>query len=346
MKRCGVGRRYSALILAGIVLSTACKRAPATGQSSAGSLRLPMPPAPSSSSHISLAANDPALERVLDKHYGNDTAKKAEFRGAMHALDAQIDAEIKLAEINHRTMVVPALPDFKPEPIDRKVRLRLILEKTKIHPGDFLRFRLEMTNVGRQAIDFVEFNSGLFKSGGMNDTDRISFYVTDSRGRREKLDGTAAKYKVRERNEKHPESKFEFPPDPRPKSKSEFEFLPDSMSKKDKEKWFEETAAMSAASTVFKVKLLPGETLRSRGDWESTGETFRTLWCEQDFERKGGYKLEVVLDDRPTPLTKSFIDWNLKTGSTLMEIHEFHDRRVREALGPVSSNSVIFEVVR
>jgi len=331
-----IGKRRNprfGMLLAGLVLLAACKKStvPSIGQSPAASPQLPMPPAPSSSNPRP-ASKDHEFERVLDVHYGTDTVKKNDMRNFKNALDAQIDAEIKLAEINRRTMVVPASPDFKPEPVGRKVRLKLILEKAKIHPGDFLRFRLEMTNVGRQAVDFVEFQSGLFKTGGLSDTDRISFHVTDPRGSRSKLDGVAASYKVRGWHEKHPESKFEF--------------LPDSMPKEAKEKWFEQTQAMSAASTVFTVKLLPGETLRSRGDGESTGETFRTLWCEQDFDRKGRYKLQVVLDDRPTPLTKTYVDAMLRSGSTMKEIQDLQDKQTKEALGPASSNAVTFEVAQ
>jgi len=328
------------LVLAGFVLLAACRKslAPSAVQSPAGSPQLPMPSIRSSPAGAGRAAKDLEFERVLDKHYGADTAKKDDMRNFKNALDAQIDAEIKLAEINRRTMVVPAPPDFRPEPVDRKVRLKLILEKTNIHPGDFLRFRLEMTNVGRQAIDYEENNSGLFKYGGLLDTDRISFYVTDPRGRRSKLIAAAAADKLRERGERGVSSR-----------EPKFEFLPDSMPKEAKEKWFEQTQAMSAASTHFMVKLLPGETLRSRGDKDSTGETFRTLWCEQDFDRKGRYKFEVVLDDRPTPLTKSFIDWMRKRGRTakeIQELQELQDRLMRKALGPAPATPVTFEVAQ
>jgi hypothetical protein len=118
------------------------------------------------------------------------------------------------------------------------------------------------------------------------------------------------------------------------------------MSAVEREKPSTETAAMSEASTNFKVRLMPGETLHSIGDDDSPQENFRALRTEETFDTPGTYRLQVELDDRPRPMSKNYIAVNLRAGSTLKELRESHERRMRDALGPVSSNVTNYEVVR
>ncbi len=265
-------------------------------------------------------AKDPEMERALDKRYAGKPAEKEAMRNTMAELDARLNAEDRITEINQRSMVVPAPADFRPEPIARKIKLKLVLEKSKIKVGENPRFRLELTNIGREPINYQEYESSIFKGGSIGYSMRtISFYLTDKRGKR--LDllpamGTGRAEPIRYH-------------DATPKSEEEMR----------------ETNARSQASTTFRVKLLPGETLRSLGDGDTAQEPFRTLRVEEGYEKPGTYRLQVELDDRPHPLSKEYIKAAL-THSTLEKIHESHERRLKKALGPVSSNTVTFEVER
>lgn len=322
------------LLASVLVFASACKRSepPPSTQAPEPSILLPMPPSrtPEAPPEQASAARDVDLERALDKRYAGDPSEKAAVRKTMNELDAKLDAQDRLAEINRRNMVTPAPPGFKPDPVARKVRLRLILEKNKIRAGERPRVRLEMTNVGRTTIEYSELRSSFFvKDGGLLDSDVMRFYLVDSRKKRTELLPPT------------------FPPAAaagRPGEK--LEAPPRGLTGAQLDKWFTETNAMGQAHATFKVKLLPGETLHSVGDDDSPVENFKTLITEKGIvDTPGTYRLHVELDDRPEPLDKDFIDFSLSF-STLEEIHKSHDRRIKDALGPVSSNRVTLEVTR
>lgn len=288
-------------LAAGLVLAAACKKSTP-----------PAPvPAPAAADQLSMPPSRPPDSRP---------APEGTALEGMKRLDALGDAQAKLAEIDQRTMVIPAPPDFKPEPIARKIRLNLILEKSKIRAGEEPRFRLELTNVGREPIDYQEYESSIFKGGSILHSMRtISFYLTDKTGKR--LDLLPALGKGR----------------PAP--------VEYHAAKPDSEKEMLASNAMSQASTTFKVKLLPGETLRSLGDGDSAQEPFRTLRVEEGFSKPGTYQLQVKLDDRPSPLTKSYLKFALRRRS-LDEIKKSHAEEMKEAVGPASSNAVTLTVTR
>lgn len=317
-------------LAAGLVIAAACKQSPPP--SSRGTpdtdVRLPMPD--SARAPVN-GAKGPDLDHTLDKRYSGNPAEKEEIRSTMSQLDAKLAAEDKLAEIRRQTMVTPAPADFKPETAARKVRLKLILEKSVIRKGELPRFRLEMTNVGREAIDYQEIRSSLFAKGGtLLNTLTMRMYVTDSRRRRKAL----------------------LPPStPRPggrgRTRSSARItVPSGLPEADMKKWFMETNAMGQAHATFKVKLLPGETLHSIGDDDSPIENFKTLYTDDGFDSPGTYRLQLELDDRPAPLDKEYIEFSLKSGSTLEQIHKWHEDEIRAALGPVSSNIETFKVVQ
>lgn len=279
-----------------------------------------MPAASRPDEASSAAAKATDMQRALEKRYPGNPAEQETARSAMIALDAQIDAEDKLAEINQRTMVLPAPVGFKSEPVARKVRLTLTLEKEKIRAGENPRFRLELTNVGQEQIDYQEHQSSIFKGGSIGYSMRtIHFYLTDRLGKRLDL----------------------FPALGRGRATPMREYITTPTSDKE----MLESNAMSAASTSFRVKLRPGETLRSLGDGDTAQEPFRTLRVEEGYGKPGTYRLQVELDDRPRPLSPGYIKAAL-TYSTLDKIHQNHERRLKDALGPLSSNSVAFEVTR
>lgn len=229
-------------------------------------------------------------------------------------LDALIDADKRLEDKNTRTMVSPASAGFIPEPVERKVRLKLILEKEKIRVGEAARYRLEMMNVGRAPIDYIEYDSSVFRWGGLLHSIRtIKFLLTDSSGRTHRLEPALG-------GRHAPMKRMDAP-------------------------FTAQQQAESTASTTFRVRIGPGETLRSLGDGDSPSEPFRTMVIRNEFKTPGRYRIHVELDDRPGPLTESFI----KLASSFQPpetTRKQHAQRVADALGPISTETVVLEVVR
>jgi hypothetical protein len=276
-----------------------------------------------------LAEKDEELNRLIEKKYAGNPAEKEEVLRQVAQLNALDDAEKKLAEEYRRTMIIPPPADFKPEPIARRIRLKLVLEKSKIRRGESPRFRLEMMNVGREAINYQEYSSSLFvKGAGLVDSHVMNIYITDPLGHRAIVMGT-----------NRPSRK-------RSAKGNGMQFLPENTSKADGEKWLAETAALSEASNHFQVKLMPGETLHSIGDDDSPDGNFRTLRMDDDYDAPGRYQLQVVLDDRPEPLDKEYIEFSTRTGTPLDELQRTHSQRMKDALGPVSSNAAPYMVLQ
>lgn len=320
--------RFAIVMMIGtfVIFESACNK-PSTeppARSSGSTAKLPMPTsrtgnaltAPNSS-----AATTTGFEEALDKRYGGRPAEKEAMRNTVAELDARLDAEDRLAELDRRTMVIAARDDFRPENVARKIRLKLLIEKNKIKVGENLRFRLELTNIGREPLDYQENEPSIFKWGSLLDSMRtIAFILKDARNQRLELVPSARHGRT---------EALEYDREP---IKSENEVR--------------DGAARGAAGSRFKVKLLPGETLRSLGDGDTAQEPFRTLLAEEGYEVPGVYRIQVTLDDRPRPLSKGYIKAALGSGSTLKEIQDLHDRLMKKALGPVSSNIETFEVTR
>lgn len=275
------------------------------------------------------AKRDAELDELIARRYASDPLKKKEMMEAAATLNATLDAEDKLAELNHRMMVDPPSENFKPEPVSRKISLKLVLENPRIPEGGRPRFRLELANVGTSTIEYHEYQPSVFvKDGGLLDSSRtIHFYLTDPSGRRKELAS------------RPPPASFQAN-----RSREPFD-VPAGLSEAGKKKWFIETNAASSASTSFKVRLAPGEILRSVGDDDSSRANFKSLFSTADFTRPGSYKLEVLLDDRPEPLTQEEIQDAIGF-STPEETRRLYDRRLKNALGPVRSNVVDIEVVK
>lgn len=275
-------------LVALLIVSASCKRSSApTSESSAPPAALAMP-----------------------KHF----AEKRPVPDEIKKLDALVDADQRLEDRNTRMMVSPAPAGFIPESVERKVRLKLVLEKTKIRVGEAVRYRLEMTNVGRAPINYIEYDSSVFRWGGLLHSMRtIKFLLTDSSGKTHRLEPALG-------GRTEPLKPMSAP------------FTAEQM-------------AESMASTTFRVKIGPGETLRSLGDGDSPTEPFRTMIVRNEFKTPGRYGIHVELDDRPSPLTQTYIEMAIKY-KTLAAIHEDHAERVANALGPLSTEIVVLEVAR
>lgn len=245
-----------------------------------------------------------------------------ELKKAMTALDARIDAEDKLAETRRKAMITPAPADFKPEPADRKIRLRLILEKNVLRAGEYPRFRLELTNVGSKPINYQENRPSMFlRNATLVDTNVMHFYLTTGRTERAELLPMM----------------YGRPPKPASDRPSR-----PGMSEAEWKKRLNDPG--SQAEQNFDVRLLPGETLHNIGD-DGSLSGFTTLYAKGGFKKPGTYRLQVEIDDRPEPLT----DEDIQAASsywTPQQSRDFHEEQVRNALGPVVSNTATFEVTR
>lgn len=241
-------------------------------------------------------------------------AEKKPVPELIKKLDALVDADQRLEDKNTRTMVLPAPSGFTPEPVARKVRLKFFLKKTKIRVGESPRFRLEMTNIGREPIKYIEYDDSVFRWGGLFDSLRtIKFIFTDAKGRSHRLEPAMGGRST--------------PLTPRAG--------PPTL----------EEEAEGKASTTFRVRIDPGETLRSLGDGDSPSEPFRTMIARDEFKTPGRYRIHVELDDRPEPLTESFIKLTSSFQSP-ETTRKQHSQRVADALGPISTEAVVLEVVR
>lgn len=278
------------------------------------------------------AAEDAATARALTNIFGSSEAKKTATLEAKKVLDAQINFEDRFSEENRRAMILPAPPDFKPETLVRKIRLRLSLEKNVLQPKDFLKWRLEIVNVGAGPIDYEEHKASLLKFGGLLNSDVVHFFVTWPDGKREELIPASGNEKLRSRGIT-------------PRSDGNQDIAPPpGLSHDEKERWLRDTNARSAASGHFRVRIDPGETLHSLGDKEPSNAIYRTLYCAQDFVQIGRYQLQVEYDDRPEPLSQDYIAFSLRSGSTLEQIKKRHAERAARALGRFVSNPAPFEL--
>lgn len=226
-------------------------------------------------------------------------------------LDAMISADEKLAAKNRAEMIVSAPAGFRPEDAARKVRLTLVLEKTSLAAGDEPRFRLELTNAGREPIDYMENDPSVFRWGGLlHSMKSIRFFLVDSKGLRRKME---------------------------PALGGRVEPLKSRAGALSRE-----SEAEGVAANTFRVRILPGETLRSLGDGDSPSAPFRTMRLRSEFTRRGKYSIVVELDDRPAPLTEEYV----KVASRFRpeaQVRADHAKRAVEALGPVESKPVAVE---
>ncbi|MEK9144178.1 MAG: hypothetical protein AAB339_01055, partial [Elusimicrobiota bacterium] len=68
-------------------------------------------------------------------------------------------------EEDRKELVRPAPPGFKPEAVDRKVKLTLIPRETSIRTGEEFWYALELQNLGREPMDYWEVPGSFMKDG-------------------------------------------------------------------------------------------------------------------------------------------------------------------------------------
>ncbi len=303
--------------VASILLVAACKKS-----SPPESARMPMPHQDSGTPAEDANAQ---REKALDRRFPGDSAAKASMRRQLTDLDALGDAETRLAELRHKTLVAPAPAGFKAEPVDRKIRLQLFVDKNKVKVGEFPRLRLELTNTGRKTIDYSENRSSLFV-GNLIDSSVMTIRLTDSRGNKIEL---------------MPSSTSGRPG----RSTGETLTPPPGLATNDQAKWLADRIALGQAHATFKIKLMPGETVHSLGDGDSPVENFKTLQTDTEVERPGKYRLQVVYDDRPAPLTEQDIK-DASSYWTPEQTRKEYAARVHGPQGLLLPNPVTPEVVK
>lgn len=257
----------------------------------------------------------------------NPQSKDAGTPTTAKYIDAYDAAETQLTAENRATMILPPQPDFKPSVNARSVQLRLSMASTNLKINDPIRFRLEMINIGNEPIDYKETHPSIFKFGRPIDSRTIHLVLTYPNGKRVPITTLTSRKRWRELLSKAPP----------------FAIAHATVTAIPSDSWLIDTNARGAANNVFKVRILPGETLRSRGDGDTTGNVYRTLMAEQDLSVPGKYTLQAVLDDRPTSTTKTAIE-SAKGYQTAEQTIAQRKIRQLNALGPIESNVVSFEV--
>lgn len=227
--------------------------------------------------------------------------------------------QLRQMERDHAELVLPPPPGFRPLNEDRKIALRLILERTKIKVGERPRFRLEFQNIGRGNVFFSELE-GFFKRG--------SFWggvfkclITDSSGK----------------------TKSPLPPLGIGQKLTSTFTIPNArfMSEKQID---EEIARMNAdkSATETIVDLKPGEILATRADPPKSG--FRDLVLNYSFDRPGRYKIRIEYPRPKIEESEDVLEEMVRQGWERQKILDLHQRAEREELGPATSNAVMLDV--
>lgn len=262
---------------------------------------------------------------------------------------AEFDIEWAARAEERKQLVRPAPPRFSPEKAARKIRLTLIARDKKIKVGQTFWYRLEIQNVGREALKFFEDPSFL-KNGRYYDLGRYEFWAVQPDGQRHRMQlGNFAD---------------ELTMGARPPSAHK---IPGSENMSDAElRDYMRVATLRArASRRLKVKLEPGETLLSAPwrwvgipehfkrveagleVWTPPAGEFRELWTEFHFDKPGRYTITAYYVDKPfPPPDEEFLREMEALGNSRADVIRDHAKYEREKLGRVRSNSIAIEVAQ
>lgn len=250
-------------------------------------------------------------------------------RARMERADAEHEAGKPFRARDRRDYVRPAPPDFKPEPVARKLKLTLIPQTTTLRPGDQFFYRLEVQNVGREEMfiydqmSFIKFgnlDSYLFKKS-------VTEVLADGREREFREDG----YYLRSGDsmvERYNPPGF------------------DKLSSKEKDAHIARRQLEANLEATLDVTLNPGDILFTR-PYQKPGE-FRSLGIAYHFDNPGIYRVKFFYHNPPPdPLTEEDIQRGLSYGSwnTREKILKRHQDSIKKSLGKVESNTVTFRVL-
>lgn len=257
--------------------------------------------------------------------------------------------ELAVRQAERRELVRPAGPDFKPEPVDRKLRLTLIPRDKTIRVGERFWYRIELQNLGREPVRFLDFDSFL-KNGALISM-RWDFELVDPHGKRiDLVVGTLfGLLAVKDHN-------LDAVPIPGA----------EKMSDDEVQDYIRRDSARRRADRRLDVVLAPGETLLSR-PWrwhdhferlerKERGETnltpmpqgpWRELWVSYPIETPGRYEIQVVYDDTgPTAPHEDILRAKEKRGISRESAIADYQETVKKRLGRLVSEPVRFEVIK
>lgn len=259
----------------------------------------------------------------------------------------RIEEAVRAAE--RRELVRPAPAGFKRGRERRKFRLTLVARDKTIRVGEAFWYRLELQNLGGEAVRYWETPSFL-KDGGSYDLGRWDFYAIDPKGQRETMviGSLFGGHEIRE-------TRTDAIPIPGSEKMSEAEI----------EQYMRRDSAKRRADRDFIVDLAPGETIvsrpwrwvdalerverRQRGEADlaprPTGN-FRELWTNFRFDFPGRYEVRAVYDDTMSPMpSEDFIKALEKRGYSRASTIADYKKRGLERLGRVESTPVVIEVI-
>lgn len=258
--------------------------------------------------------------------------------------------ELAVRQAERRELVRPAPPHFKPELVDRKLRLTLIPRETTIRAGERLWYRIELQNVGREPVRFRE-HSTFLKNGDRYASGRWNFDLIEPGGGRVALNiGSIFGARLVS------DAKLDVVPVPGAENMSDAEVAA----------FIRRDYAHRRADMDLDVVLAPGETLVSRPwRWHDAierlerkrrGETdltprpegpWREFWTNYRFETPGRYEMTLEYDDTgPTAPAEDVLRELERQGFSRESVIADYAARAKKQLGRFMSEPVTFEVLR
>lgn len=224
-----------------------------------------------------------------------------------------------------RDYIRPAPAGFKPEHAGRKVKLTMVVENKTLHRNGTLKYRLELQNIGSEAIDFYQSSSDFLAHRFLLGPFHI--LITPHSGKERAAEHFMGVGKDRDDNEI-----IHFPGE-------------EHMTEAQKDAAFQKMIEESELKHLLDAKLQPGESLVSKDD-AGPPAAFHTLWTSFHFDALGTYRIRASFNDPPhRPYTEQELQRKEKLGMKRKYLIESYHDSVKEALGWVYSNQVAIEVV-
>lgn len=262
----------------------------------------------------------------------------------------EVERLIRLAvrKAERRELVRPAPRGFKPEPTARKLKLTLVARDKTIRVSDNFWYRLEIQNVGREPVGFLEEPSFL-KNGWNYDDGKWDFYALRPDGEKEQMVPGRLIDEMTRRERPNPP--IDVPGG-------------EKMSDLELKEWVWRDGLRRRAERDLEVVLAPGETLVSRpwrwvepqeqhellakGEknlWPKPSGEFRELRTASYMRPPGRHKIWVTYDDPPRSSDEDEIKELEKLGISREKTLEHYREINAKKLGRLESNGVIVEVV-
>lgn len=270
--------------------------------------------------------------------------------GAEPALTEEYRITLAVRARDRRDLVRPPPPGFKPEPVDRKLRMTLVARDKQIRVGDSFWYRLEIQNVGRSTVQ-VRDSPSFLKDGSESANGYWDLFATSPDGKRKLMviGRLADQFDLRDTRA-----------DAIPVPGSE------KMTDSEVEQFMRRDYAFRRADRKLRIDLAPGETLvtkpwrwvpaKERLERKARGETdltprptgeFREFWTDYRFSTPGRYTIQAVFDDPMPPMPyEAIVQSMIKEGHTREELVADHKDELKKRLGRMESNLVVIEVVR